>query len=172
MTAVMLDHEQAHEKTSGGDGDEERCPPITPGEGEPAYEPQRNKRRRRYREFRNAARVARLAIAAEDPCPVTRVTLHGVVVFDGQKMMPIGHWRASEWRATSRPCRSWLWGAPFARFAACRLCRSLCRGRYALRAFGPLLRAKGCQIKIYERCFAARPSRFTIAGDKAIALQA
>jgi len=85
MTAVMLDHEQAHEKTGGGDGDEQRSPPITPGESEPTRKPQHHERQRCYREFGDAARRARLAIAVEDLCPVTCLVCRGRhAVFDGQ----------------------------------------------------------------------------------------
>ena len=104
MTAVMLDHEQAHQKTGGGDGDKQRSPPITPGESELAREPQRHERQRRYQEFGNAARMARLAIAAEDLRPVTGLARRGMrIVFDVQDkdhlpLAPIG-----DRHATRRP---------------------------------------------------------------------
>lgn len=85
MTAVMLDHEQAHQKTSGGDGDEQGSPPITPSESEPAREPQRHERQRRNQKFGDAARMAWLAIAAKDLAPATRLAYRAMrILFDVQ----------------------------------------------------------------------------------------
>src|SRR5690242_21884797 len=71
VAAVMLNHEEANQKPGRRDGDEERRPPITEGEGQPRRDPQRDERKQRYRQFGNAAQVARLAIAAQALSPMS-----------------------------------------------------------------------------------------------------
>ena len=66
VTAVVLDHEQAHQEQGSWNGEEQRGPPEAEIIEEPRRSPERGERQRGDRQFGNAAGVARLAIAAED----------------------------------------------------------------------------------------------------------
>ena len=80
MTAVVLDQEQAHHKTSGRDSNEEASPPKAQRVSEPGRGPQRHQRQCRDRQLRNAARLAWRAIRDEDLCPAACIDHRGTQI--------------------------------------------------------------------------------------------
>ena len=71
MTAVVLDHEKAHQKTSSWNRYCEAKPPG-PLERKPGPEPERGKQGGRDHDFEDAAGVAGFAISAQNPQPIAR----------------------------------------------------------------------------------------------------
>jgi hypothetical protein len=71
MTTVMLDHEQADQKTSGRDGYGQAEPPR-PLECKPGPDPERGKQSGCDHNLEDAAPLAGFAIVAQNPQPIAR----------------------------------------------------------------------------------------------------
>ena len=71
VTAVVLDHEQMHQKSRSWHRDNE-AQPVAQIESRPHQDPQQNKRRGSDQELEHAAGEAWLSIAVENLHPVAR----------------------------------------------------------------------------------------------------
>src|SRR5665811_1547116 len=69
MTAIMLDHEEAHEKTSRWHR-KQQAKPVADVERSPHQEPEEHKRQHRNHDLEDATCTARRAVAGEDLCPL------------------------------------------------------------------------------------------------------
>ena len=64
VTAIVLDHEQADQKTRGGNG-QQQIKPVSEVQREPHREPQQHERNGGDQDFDDAASMMRLAEAGE-----------------------------------------------------------------------------------------------------------
>ena len=72
MAAIVLDHEEAHQKPGRGQR-KQQAKPVSDIEGGPHQEPQEHKRQHRNHDLEDAARTVRLAIAGEDVRPGAQI---------------------------------------------------------------------------------------------------
>ena len=80
VAAIVLDHEQAHEKPGRRNGEQEAHPPEAEHVGDPRRDPQCDQRQQRDEQLDDAALVARRAVAAEQLPDAPRIVRRGVRV--------------------------------------------------------------------------------------------
>ena len=73
VTAIVLDHEQPHEKAGGRNGEQQGSPGIAKVEREPGRGPQHHERQSRDRQLGNAAQPAWGAVVAQNARPTPGV---------------------------------------------------------------------------------------------------
>ena len=73
MAAVVLDHEQAHEKAGSRNSDQERSPGMAEGKRVPGRGPQHDERQSRDRQFGNAAHPVWGAVVGQNALPTPGV---------------------------------------------------------------------------------------------------
>jgi hypothetical protein len=79
MTAIVLDHEEAHEQPGGGQEQQDIEPVESEMDGECDREPQGDEGDGRDGQFAHAAQSLRLAVGAEPAPPAAVIGLRGVL---------------------------------------------------------------------------------------------
>jgi hypothetical protein len=72
VAAIVLDHEQAHQESRGGNREQQPQPPVTEMDGRPDERPQRDQRQEGDGDFQQAPCSAGIAIMREDLRPDAR----------------------------------------------------------------------------------------------------